>query len=163
MSTLIDSTDARILSLLMRNGKIPVRKIAEILGLGESTVHVRLRKLEEMGVLKGYSAVIDTEKLGLRIKALLQVDVDPSRIKDVAKELARNPHVMGIYSSTGEFNLMALIISYDPSTVLEILEALTKVKGVRKTNIMYLLRNLSPREVNEVLSDLVLLRYGDHR
>ncbi len=159
---MIDGTDARILSLLMRNGKIPVRKIAEILGLGESTVHVRLRKLEELGVLKGYSAVIDTEKLGLRVKALLQVDVDPIRRDDIARELAKNPHVMGIYSSTGEFNLMALIISYDPSTVLEILETLTKMEGVRKTNVMYLLRNLLPREVNEVLSDLILLRYGGH-
>jgi len=159
---LIDGTDARILSLLMRNGKIPVRKIAEILGLGESTVHVRLRKLEELGVLKGYSAVIDTEKLGLRVKALLQVDVDPIRRDDIVRELAKNPHVMGIYSSTGEFNLMALIISYDPSTVLEILETLTKMEGVRKTNVMYLLRNLLPREVNEVLSDLILLRYGGH-
>jgi len=162
VSTLIDGTDARILSLLMRNGKIPVRKIAEILGLGESTVHVRLRKLEELGVLKGYSAVIDTEKLGLRVKALLQVDVDPIRRDDIVRELAKNPHVMGIYSSTGEFNLMALIISYDPSTVLEILETLTKMEGVRKTNVMYLLRNLLPREVNEVLSDLILLRYGGH-
>ncbi len=159
---MIDGTDARILSLLMRNGKIPVRKIAEILGLGESTVHVRLRKLEELGVLKGYSAVIDTEKLGLRVKALLQVDVDPIRRDDIVRELAKNPHVMGIYSSTGEFNLMALIISYDPSTVLEILETLTKMEGVRKTNVMYLLRNLLPREVNEVLSDLILLRYGGH-
>lgn len=159
---MIDNTDARILSLLMRNGKIPVRKIAEILGLGESTVHVRLRKLEEIGVLRGYSAVIDTEKLGLRIKALLQVDVDPSHIEYIAKELAKNPHVMGIYSSTGEFNLMAIIISYDPSTILEVLETLTEMEGVRKTNVTYLLKNFSPREVNEVLSDLILLRYGSH-
>lgn len=159
---MIDRTDARILSLLMRNGKIPVRKIAEILGLGESTVHIRLRKLEEIGVLKGYSAVIDMEKLGLRIKALLQIDVDPTHIDNIAKELAKNPHVMGIYSSTGEFNLMSLIISHDPSTVLEILEKITNMEGVRKTNITYLLRNLLPREINEVLSDLILLRYGGH-
>ena len=160
---MIDGTDARILSLLMRNGKIPVRKIAEILGLGESTVHVRLRKLEEMGVLKGYSAVVDTEKLGFRVKALLQIDVDPSHIADAAGELAKSPHVVGVYSSTGDFNLMALVISFDPSTILELLEKLMKMDGVRKTNVTYLLRNHLPRDINEVLSDLILLKYGGHR
>ena len=159
---MIDSTDAKILSLLMRNGKIPVRKIAEILGLGESTVHVRLRRLEESGVLKGYSAVVDTEKLGLKIKALIQVDADPAYIDEVVDELAKNPHIMGIYTSTGDFNLMALVISHDPSTILELLSKLTSSEGVRRTNIVYLLKNLSAREVNEVLSDLILLRYGGH-
>lgn len=162
MMALIDGTDARILSLLMRNGKIPVRKIAEILGLGESTVHVRLRKLEEMGVLKGYSAVVDLESLGLRIKALIQVDVDPHHIGGVVEELAKNPHIMRIYSSTGEFNMVALIMSHDPSAVLEVLESLMRLEGVRKTNVVYLLKDLSPREVNEALSDLILLRYGGH-
>jgi len=159
---LIDRTDARILSILLRNGKIPIRKIAEILGLGESTVHVRLRKLEETGILKGYSAVIDTEKLGLKIKALLHIDVDPEHISEVTEKLVKNPHVIGIYSTTGEFNLIVLIASYEPDTVLDIIEAVSQSKGVRRTDVTYLLRNMMPREINEVLSDLILLRYGGH-
>ena len=74
----IDKLDHQILSILMRNVKIPYTEIAKKLQVSGGTIHVRMKKLEESGIVKGYHLSVNPEKLGYDVTAFLGIYLDKS-------------------------------------------------------------------------------------
>jgi Lrp/AsnC family transcriptional regulator for asnA, asnC and gidA len=74
----IDKLDHQILSILMRNVKIPYTEIAKKLQVSGGTIHVRMKKLEESGIVNGYHLSVNPEKLGYDITAFLGIYLDKS-------------------------------------------------------------------------------------
>jgi Lrp/AsnC family transcriptional regulator for asnA, asnC and gidA len=92
----IDKLDRQILSILMRNGKIPYTEIAKQLFVSGGTIHVRMNKLIDMGVVQGYNLSVDYGRLGYDITAFLGVYLDKSSLyQQVSKELEKIPEVVG--------------------------------------------------------------------
>lgn len=131
----IDDLDRKILSILMQNSKIPYTDIAKKLFVSGGTVHVRMRKLEEMGVVKGYNLVVEPSYLGYDICAFLGIYLDKSSLYDeVAEQLNQIPEIVAAHYTTGLYNIFATIYCRDTQHLRSILhDKIQKINGIQRT------------------------------
>ena len=102
-----DKTDVKILKVITENSRLSYRKIAKKIEVSTLTVLSRMKKMEESGVIKGYSALIDHKKLGLGMTVIIEVKTTKghSVLRDQLKKLE---NVYGIWGITGKNDLMIL-------------------------------------------------------
>ena len=131
----IDSTDLRILSLLIENAALPYTEIGKRVFVSGGTVHVRMKKMEQLGIVKGSQLLIDPAKLGRDISAFLGVYLDKSSLyEQVAQELERIPEVVNIHYTTGIYSIFIKIVCRDTGHLREILhDKIQKVSGIQRT------------------------------
>jgi len=97
----VDETDVKILKALISDARLSSRQISKISGVSIGTVLTRMKKMEKEGVVRGYSAVVDQEKLGYELTALTEITVSKGRLLEVENEIARMPNVCCVYDVTG--------------------------------------------------------------
>jgi DNA-binding Lrp family transcriptional regulator len=99
----LDSTDFEILRALQEDARETYGAIGKRLGIAHSTVYDRVRRMEQQKVIKNYTAIIDTEKIGVRnITAVMTVYTDPKETEKVAEKLAALPEALEVYTSLSE-------------------------------------------------------------
>jgi DNA-binding Lrp family transcriptional regulator len=102
LNTLIlDEIDVRILKKLVSDARLSYRNIAEQIGVSPPTVLNRVEKLEKSKIIKSYSALLDHEKLGYDLTAIIEVTAIKNKIVDVEKVLSKFENVCAIYDITG--------------------------------------------------------------
>ena len=87
----LDFIDLKIIEILQKDGRASHSAIGEMVGLSQPSVHERVKKLEQRGVIKGYAAVIDPEALGLHVLAFLAVRLSDYKPEDIANAVASMP------------------------------------------------------------------------
>ena len=98
----VDSTDRSILAELQRDGRLSIAELARTVHMSNSAVAERVRRLEEAGVITGYRAVIDPERLGYGILAYLRLRYPSSQYKPLHDLLAEIPEVVEAHHVTGD-------------------------------------------------------------
>ncbi|MEW2132919.1 Lrp/AsnC family transcriptional regulator [Streptomyces sp. NPDC005435] len=98
----LDDTDLRILAALQRDGRASYAELARAVSMSPSAVTERVRRLEETGVIRGYSAVVDPERLGLNILAFVRLRYPTSNYKPFEDLLASTPEILEAHHVTGE-------------------------------------------------------------
>ena len=104
----LDELDKRILSVLLEDGRASCREIARALGVSPATVAKRLKKLETSGLIKGYTAILDHEKLGYEITAVTAITVSGGKLLEVEREIAKLPGVCAVYDVTGPVDVIVV-------------------------------------------------------
>jgi Lrp/AsnC family transcriptional regulator, regulator for asnA, asnC and gidA len=104
----IDEIDVAILKEVQEDSKTSYRDIAKKLGLSVGTVHNRVKKMSEMGVIKSFAAVLDPEKLGFDLTAVILMQVDGGHIVDVERAIAKSKSVMAVYDTTGDYDIITI-------------------------------------------------------
>ena len=104
----VDELDKRILSVLLEDGRASCREVARILGVSPATVAKRLKKLESSGLIKGYTALLDHEKLGYDITVITAITVSGGKLLEVEREIAKLPGVCAVYDVTGPVDVMVI-------------------------------------------------------
>ncbi len=150
----IDKLDKQILSILMKDGKKAYTDIAKQLYVSGGTIHVRMHKLEDMGIVKGANLCIDHCKLGYDICAFLGIYLDKSSMyEEVAEALTNIPEIVGAHYTTGLYNIFAKIICRDTDHLREVLhDKIQKIKGIQRTETFISLQESINRPVN-ILGD----------
>jgi len=97
----MDETDIKILHQILSDGRSSYRKIAEQIGVSPPTVLNRIQKLETNHVIKSYSAILDHEKLGYDLTAIIEVTAVKGKITEVEKHISKFPNVCAVYDITG--------------------------------------------------------------
>jgi len=97
----LNETDARILHVLLEDARFSSRQIAKKVGVSVGTVLSRIKKMEEDGLVKGYSVIIDHERLGYQLTVVMEVTVSKGRLVEMENEIARIPNVCAVYDVTG--------------------------------------------------------------
>ena len=113
MESELDDIDLAILRILMKNCKKSAREIAKELGKSPTLIAKKIRKLEELGIIKGCQAIVDYKKLGYTIMALIMLNVEGAHIEDVERTLAKEMNVRGVYDITGDFDVAILALFRD--------------------------------------------------
>ena len=131
----IDQLDKDILAILMLDANESYTKIAKKLHVSGGTVHVRMSKLKEMGIVKGASLTVDYTKLGYDISAFLGIYLDKSSLYgDVAKQLEAIPEIVGAHYTTGTYSIFAKIIVKDTNHLRDVLhDKIQKIQGIQRT------------------------------
>jgi len=102
--TELDEVDIKILRILNGNARKSYRDIAKELDLSLTTVSKRIKRLEEDKVILGYAPMLDQEKLGFDITAIIGIKILHGRIIETEKALAKDPAVFAVYDSTGDWD-----------------------------------------------------------
>ena len=87
MNPEIDAIDRSILSSLQENSRTPFTKIAEKLGVSDATIHLRVKKMEELGVIEKYTIIINEEEIGQPVTIYVLIRVDPGTVEEVCMKL----------------------------------------------------------------------------
>jgi DNA-binding Lrp family transcriptional regulator len=97
----LDETDVKILKALVLDARLSSRQIAKQCAISVGTALARTRKMEEEGVIKGYSVLLDQEKLGYELTVVTEITVSKGRLLEMENEIARLPNVCCVYDLTG--------------------------------------------------------------
>ncbi len=134
MSYSIDEIDAKILELLQRSGRMKRSDVAEEVDLSISAVSERMRKLEERGVIEGYTAVVDAKRLRLDITAFIRVSVDGSEhYPEFVSRVTDMEHVLELHSITGEGSHLMKVRVKDTTYLERFLSEIQALPGVSRT------------------------------
>jgi Lrp/AsnC family leucine-responsive transcriptional regulator len=133
----MDPTDRKIVALLEADARLTYGEVGKRVGLAASSVHDRVRKLERAGVLRGYRADVDFNRVGLPITAFVSLALRPSSPADVPARVAEFPLVESLYSVAGD-NSYVLVVRAPSTTALEeLLDALrAKLEVVTRSTIV---------------------------
>ncbi len=131
----LDLLDKKILSILMHNAKKPYTEIAKELYVSGGTIHVRMKKLEEAGVVTGQKLSIDPGKLGYDVVAFLGIYLDKSSLYDtVANELEKIPEIVTAHYTTGLYNIFAQVMCRDTNHLRQVLhDKIQHIGGIQRT------------------------------
>ncbi len=134
----IDNVDLKILTELLKNAKTPYTEIAQKVFVSGGTVHVRMKKLEEMGIVKGSTLNIDLQLLGYDITAFLGIYLEKSSLYDrVSSELEKIPEILTVHYTTGSYSIFAKIACRDTNHLREILhDKVQQIEGITRTETL---------------------------
>lgn len=97
----MDELDKRILQAYLSDSRISYRELAHKLGVSTTTVQSRTSKLEKAGIIRGYSAIFDHEKVGYQLTAITEISVAKGKLLELEREVAKLPQVLAVYDVTG--------------------------------------------------------------
>jgi Lrp/AsnC family transcriptional regulator for asnA, asnC and gidA len=137
------STEEQILSALEKDAKASYAEIADQAGVSKPTVRKYIRKLEDRGVIVGYSADVDPKKLSGQSIALVGIDVESERYVEVTRSLQELAAIESLYTSSGDHTLMAEVRAPDGDTLGEVIhEQITALDGVSAAHPSFLQERL---------------------
>ncbi|WP_296317533.1 Lrp/AsnC family transcriptional regulator [Winogradskyella sp. UBA3174] len=133
----LDEIDHQILDMLIDNTRIPFTDIAKKLLISAGTVHVRVKKMEEAGIIKGSSLTLDYKKLGYSFIAYVGVFLqNTSQTKFVLERISSIPYVTVAHITTGKFNIFCKVRAKDTMHAKDIIFMLDDIEGVYRTETM---------------------------
>ncbi|WP_440059458.1 Lrp/AsnC family transcriptional regulator [Thermogladius sp. 4427co] len=141
---MIDDIDVRIINELVKNSRIPYSEIAKTVGLSDVAVLKRVKKLEQEGVIKKYTIIVDPLKLGYTKISLTGINVAPEKLFSVAEELKNKDYVKMLIVTSGDHDLIALIFAKSSEELLSIHSEISRIDGVLK---------VYPAIVTDILKD----------
>ena len=97
----LNETDQKILKVLLEDARFSSRQIAKNVGVSVGTVLSRIKKMEDEGLIKGYSVLIDHEKLGYQLTVVTEITVSKGKLVETENEIAKISNVCSVYDVTG--------------------------------------------------------------
>jgi Lrp/AsnC family transcriptional regulator for asnA, asnC and gidA len=130
----LDALDKSILRILQENGRASYSEIARRIGIPESTVRLRVKKLVERGVIRKFAALINPFKAGYSIVAFIAVDAEPGKVKEAAEKLSKLPEVDVLGIATGAHDILMQVTVRDLQELEDFLiEKLGSIEGIKST------------------------------
>jgi len=150
MNYQIDKVDHQIMEILLQNARTPYTEIAEKLIVSPGTIHVRMKKLENMGVVKGTELIVEPKVLGLDLTAFIGVFLKESvQYRDVVTRLEEIDEIVEAYYTTGGYGIFLKIICSNTDHLRNVLnEKIQKVKGIQRTETIISLEQSIRRKVS---------------
>ncbi|WP_336325886.1 HTH-type transcriptional regulator LrpA1 [Halovenus sp. HT40] len=138
-----EATEQRILSVLEEDAQASYAEIAERADVSKPTVRKYIQKLEEEGVIVGYSADVDPKKLSGQSIAIVGVDVESEQYVEVTRALKELDSIESLYTSSGDHTLMAEIRAPDGDSLGEIInDEIMELDGVSAAHPSFLQERL---------------------
>ncbi|WP_299252187.1 Lrp/AsnC ligand binding domain-containing protein [uncultured Aquimarina sp.] len=133
----LDEVDHQILDMLIENTRTPFTDIAKKLLISAGTVHVRVKKMEEAGIIEGSSLTLDYKKLGYSFIAYVGIYLqNTSQTKFVLQRIKEIPYVTVAHITTGKFNIFCKVRAKDTNHAKDIIFQLDDIDGVYRTETM---------------------------
>lgn len=145
----IDNLDKQILQLLMKDVTRAYTDIAKELNVSGGTIHVRMKKLNEMGVVKGSQLLVNPSAVGYDICAFIGVYLERgSEYKEAVEQMRLIPEIVELHYTTGSYSMFAKLICRDTRHLREVLnEKLQTVTGVERTETLISLEESISRQI----------------
>ncbi len=129
----VDEIDHKIIRLLQKDARKSFNKIADHLGIAVGTAYNRVKNLEDKGVLKRYTIMLDANKLGYSLTALILIEAEGRYLPEVEKELAQLDEVISIYDITGDYDVAVVARFKNRNTLNNFIKSTLKMPHVTRT------------------------------
>ncbi|MBS1496669.1 MAG: Lrp/AsnC ligand binding domain-containing protein [Bacteroidetes bacterium] len=131
----LDKLDLQIINAMMDNAEISYAELGKKLFVSGGTIHVRIKKLQELNIVKGTRLTVDLKLLGYDITAFVGIYLEKSSLYDsVAKDLMKIPEIIRLNYITGNYSMFIEIVCKDISQLRNVLhDELQKIKGIERT------------------------------
>jgi Lrp/AsnC family leucine-responsive transcriptional regulator len=147
----MDAIDRKILKALQANGRASLQEIGQAVGLSSSPCWERIRKMEQSGVIEGYTVRLNAQGLGLPDTVLVQLTLDShtdNTLEKFGETLAAIPEVIEAYLVSGEYDYLLRVAVKDTRDYERLLrERLYKIKGIRHSKSSFVLRTLKKADL----------------
>jgi Lrp/AsnC family leucine-responsive transcriptional regulator len=162
MESKLDKKDLKILSIIQKNCQLTSREIAKKIGSPITTVFSKIKRMEKIGIIKGYRAIVDPNKLGFSTTAFILASVSYTiknengglSQRDIANEIAKFPEVQEIHIITGDWDLMIKVKAENVDKMGKfVIDKLRLVKGIEKTLTCVVFETI--KETTEVPINLI--------
>jgi len=105
----VNETDLKIIEMLEKDARVSFREVAKKLGISEGTAYNRVKRMQEEGIIRGYSAKVDPTKLGMDLSAVIGLRVAGGHLVEVEQEISKSKEVCCVYDVTGDYD--AIIVA----------------------------------------------------
>jgi DNA-binding Lrp family transcriptional regulator len=137
--------------LLTENSKRSIRDLARILRLSPSTVAARVRRLEEMGVIRRYSLDVNFDILGYQFPVIIDIRVAKGMLMEVETEIAKHPNVVSVFDVTGEYDVTVIARFKTRSQLNDFIKMLQKMRYVERTNTKLILNIIAEDKIDGLI------------
>ncbi len=156
----MDKIDQRILLALQTNARASLQEIGEQVGLSNSPCWARIKRMEEAGIIEGYTVRLNAEQLGLHDTVLIQVTLDShsdNTLEKFGETLAQIPEVVEAYLVSGDYDyLLKVVVSGTKDYERLLRDKLYKIKGIRHSRSSFVLRTLKHADLPLAVEPLVV-------
>jgi DNA-binding Lrp family transcriptional regulator len=129
----VDALDHNLLSLLRNNARMSVADLAKELGVSRATVGNRIKRLEQSGVIVGYTVRLRPDAKPQEITAWVSIAVEGDRTREVVRTLLGEPAVTSLHDTNGRWDLLAEVHAASITELSVVLERIRKIKGIETT------------------------------
>ena len=145
----LDKLDFQIIEAMMENAEISYADLGKQLFVSGGTIHVRIKKLQELGIVKGTKLNVNLQLLGYDVIAFIGIYLEKSSLYDtVAKELKKIPEIVRLNYTTGNYSMFAEIVCKNIQQLKLVLhDELQKIKGIERTETIISLEESFSRNV----------------
>ncbi len=133
MATSLDTLDRQLLDLLKVNARLPMVKLAKALGCARSTAQLRLKALEDSGVITGYTVGVTANRSSPGIHAMVLISIESKNEPEVVRALTRRHEITKLYSVSGRYDLCALLSTESTHELDAVIDKMRVIKGVIET------------------------------
>ena len=129
-----DELDRKILQAYLTDSRISYRELAHKLGVSTTTIQSRTSKLEKAGVIRGFSAIYDHEKIGYQLTAITEITVAKGKLLELEREVAKIPQVLAVYDVTGLTDAMVIAKFKSREELSKFTKTLLAMPFIERTN-----------------------------
>jgi len=129
----LDALDHQLIDLLRVNARLPMVKLAKALGCARSTAQIRLKALEDAGIITGYTVGVKVQPAAASIRAMVLISIESKNETDVVRALAKRHEITKLYSVSGRYDLCALLSTESTHELDAVIDKIRTIKGVIDT------------------------------
>jgi len=130
---ILDDIDKQILKLLQEDSRLSYNKISSILNISVGTAYNRIKKLEETGVIRGYTAIIDSSKAGYDLTAIVLIQAEGKYLMEVEEKISKMDNVICVYDITGDFDIAVIAKFRDRAELDRFIKGALSIPYVKRT------------------------------
>lgn len=135
----MDETDRTLLRALREDGRASHRELAARTGMSLATVNRRIRRLEDRGIIAGYTAILDPHAIGWAMTVIIGLRIEKGHLRPVQKEISKDARVFAVYDVTGEWDGMVLARVRDRADLDDLAKTTLSQEHIARTNTMVVL------------------------
>ena len=148
-----ENLDGQLINVLLDNGRASYRSLAEELNVSVTTVSNHLNDLEEAGVVEGFTPVVDYDKLGYDVTAILQLKVRGEALPAVTDSLRGEKQMISVYEVTGDYDVIAVGKFKDTDGMNEQIKAVLSNADINESNTSVVLNIVTENRSFELDTD----------
>lgn len=152
----------KIMTLLQQDSRISFNKIAEKLGISVGTAYNRVRDLEKNGVVRGYTVILDSTKLGFELTALILIQAEGKHLEEVEIEIAKASSVIAVYDITGDYDAAIITKFKDRASLNDFVKNLLSTSHIKRT-VTNVALNVIKEDCLTRISDIQKNNLGEKR
>ncbi len=130
---MLDDIDKKIIKVLEDDARTSLRKISELVDVSLGTVSNRVKRMEKNGIIRGYSVILDPDKIGWELNVVIGLRIQKGRLIEIQERIAKDSRVHGVYDVTGDFDSMVIARAKNRKDLDDLSKNVLSIDGVERS------------------------------